>query len=231
MPYLAVWDGFDLTSIPRDYIGVLFDLDGVLVDSMALHHGAWLKLGFEISVDWYRERFGLRGMEFVPQLLGRPVDADEARELQQRKEAVFQSGIPGNVLAMPGATKLVQALHADGSYRLAVASSTARGNIELILKEIGIRDRFHAIVGAEDVTRGKPDPEVFLTAAHCVDVPPDRCIVIEDAVFGVDAAHSAGMRAIAVATTNPRELLMHADRVVDTLAELDVEAMAALVCR
>jgi beta-phosphoglucomutase-like phosphatase (HAD superfamily) len=112
-----------------------------------------------------------------------------------------------------------------------VASSTARTNIDLILKETGIRDYFHAIVGAEDVSRGKPDPEVFLTAAQRIDVTPERCIVIEDAIFGVDAAHSAGMRAIAVATTNPRELLAHADRVVDTLADLDVEAITELIAR
>jgi beta-phosphoglucomutase len=116
-------------------------------------------------------------------------------------------------------------------FKLAIASSTPRVNIEFAIEQLKMADLFDGFVGAEDVTRGKPDPEVFLKAAQKVGVPPERCVVFEDAVAGVIAAKRGGMKCVAVTTTNPSSALEEAgaDLVVDSLSELTPTQIAALL--
>jgi beta-phosphoglucomutase-like phosphatase (HAD superfamily) len=111
----------------------------------------------------------------------------------------------------------------------AVASSTSRTNLEAIFASTGLHEFFDAVVSAEDVVNGKPAPDVFLKAASLLGVPPKRCIVFEDALFGIEAAQRAGMKVVAVATTNPLDLLRHADRAVESLEEVSVGDLQALV--
>ncbi len=114
-------------------------------------------------------------------------------------------------------------------FRQALASSAPRLNIEVILRALGMENAFEAIAAGEDVLRGKPDPEVFLAAAGRLGVEPGRCIVIEDAVGGVQGAGAAGMKCVAVTNTHPRESLARADLVVDSLEEVDPEILVGLI--
>jgi len=200
---------------------VLFDLDGVLVDSRAQHIEAWERLaaahGLTVPERYFHATFGLRN----DAILGRLVPGADPRELERlaaEKEAMFRSGGAEKLEPLPGARELVAFLAAQ-AITAAVVTSTPRENLDMILAAIRLSDAFGALVSAEDVARGKPDPEGFLLAAARLDVPPASCAVIEDAPAGLEAAKAAGMRAIGVTTTHPAPDLGAADLVVDSLAE------------
>lgn len=208
----------------------LFDWDGVIVDSSAAHERSWERLaqeaGHPLPPGHFRRGFGMKNEVIIPGLLGWTHDAAEIRRLSLRKEELFREIIAGEgIEPLPGVREWLRRLDEAGVPRV-IASSTQRENIRVILRRIGIGG-FRSIVSAEDVHRGKPDPEVFLLAAARLDAAPARCVVFEDTQVGIDAAHAAGMRVVGVATTHPRDRLRDADRVVDRLDALSVADLAA----
>ncbi len=208
----------------------LFDWDGVIVDSSAAHERSWERLaqeaGYPLPPGHFRRGFGMKNEVIIPELLGWTHDAAEIRRLSLRKEELFREIIAGEgIEPLPGVREWLRRLDEAGVPRV-IASSTQRENIRGILSRIGIGG-FRSIVSAEDVHRGKPDPEVFLLAAARLDAAPARCVVFEDTQVGIDAAHAAGMRVVGVATTHPRDRLRGADRVVERLDELSVADLAA----
>jgi beta-phosphoglucomutase family hydrolase len=206
---------------------VLWDLDGVLVDTARFHYQAWCQLlselGRSLSEEEFRRTFGLRNDLILRDLLGE-VSAEEVKRLSERKEALFRQHAAGRVTLLPGAAELVRRSR-DGGRRTALVTSTPRLNIDFVLEQVGLSGAFDTIVAAEDVLRGKPDPEGFLLAARRLGVAPQRCLVIEDAPGGVEAARRAGMHSLAVTTTRPREELTAADAVVDSLNDAAALAM------
>jgi beta-phosphoglucomutase len=205
---------------------VLWDLDGVLVDSTQHHYEAFQQLLGERSRDLaeaeFAPLFGLPNATILERLLGK-LSPEEVQDLAARKEHLFRQRIAGRVRALPGAEGLVRRLSASGSPQ-AIVSSAPQANVELILGSLGLEQAITTIVGEEDVRRGKPDPEGFLTAAARLGVEPAKCVVFEDAPAGLTAAKAAGMRCIGVATTRPAEKLAHADLVVQTLDDPAVDA-------
>ncbi len=164
--------------------GVIFDMDGVLIDSGAHHREAWRALLDELGVapaqpDYWRLTIGRPGNEAVPLLLGHPLSSSEAMRLADRKHDLYQQRARHGLPAVRGG----------------------------LLGCLGLRDRFDAVVTAEDVRLGKPDPEVYLLAADSIGVPSVQCLVFEDSVVGVQAARRAGMRVIGVATAHPEDEL------------------------
>ena len=196
---------------------VLWDLDGVLVDTSRYHLESWRRLladfGRSLSEEEFRSTFGQRDSEVLPRWLP-DVSEAEVERLSELKEATFRELLPERVPLLPGAERLVTELAAGGIPQ-AVASSTPRANLVEILPRIHLP--LTQYVAAEDVTEGKPQPEVFLKAAERLSVPPELCVVVEDSVAGVEAARRAGMACLAVATTWPRDRLSGADRVVESL--------------
>ena len=211
---------------------VLWDMDGVLVDTEPFHWQAWEKLsreaGFPMSYDDFRRTFGWRNEEILRELLGPDISDQRVAELGHRKEKLYRDAVRGNVKPLPGAIELLRKLREAG-FRQAVASSAPGANVELILKDLEIKGDFDAVLCDRDVERGKPDPQIFLRAAERLSVVPARCLVIEDAVMGVRAARSAGMACLAVTTTHPAEGLREADWVMASLAEMTVEDVRRLV--
>ena len=205
---------------------VLWDLDGVLVDSTRFHYEAYRRLlgecGREISFDEFCNLIGLRNEAILRRLLGELPPA-EVERLARRKEELFRGLIAGKVEALPGAAELARRLH-EARVPMAIVSSTPRANIELILGSLGLAEAFAVVVGAEDARRGKPHPEGFLAAAERLGVAPADCVVLEDAPEGIEGAKAAGMRCIGVASTRPPERLSEADLVVDRLDDPRVEA-------
>jgi beta-phosphoglucomutase len=136
------------------------------------------------------------------------------------------------VQLLPGVRELLDGLHARG-VKQAVGSSAPRGNLDLILRITDSRRYFDAIVGMEDTTRGKPDPQVFLVAAEKLGVPPSRCVVLEDAVAGVEAAKAGGMKCVAVTFVGhhgaDRLTAAGADRVVRCFTEITADDVVALL--
>ncbi len=183
--------------------GVVFDMDGVLVDSGAHHRAAWASLCAEIAVDPPHEFWRLtigRPAEEAVALLVRGLSTADADRLAARKRAHYTEHARRGVVAVRGVQAYVADLAARGVPR-AVATSAARVDVERLLDALGLRDAFETVVSANDVRRGKPDPEVYVKAAQGIAVPPDRCLVFEDAVVGVHAARRAGMRVIGVTTS------------------------------
>jgi len=211
----------------------IFDADGVLVDSYRAHFEAWKAMGHELGMDLPEERFaatfGRRNEDLMHDLWGDAVAPQDIPAWSDWKEATYREILLRDFPAMDGAQELIDALRAAG-FRLAVGSSGPPENVAACLQGLERTGAFDATVDGSEVSRGKPEPEVFLKAAEKLAVPPARCAVVEDAVAGVEAAKRAGMAAVALTGTTTREALAaRADRVVDSLRDLSPEAFAALI--
>jgi HAD superfamily hydrolase (TIGR01509 family) len=208
-----------------DTRAVVFDMDGVLVDSGAHHREAWSRMLEELGVapppGFWRKTIGRPAVEAVPLLLGGPVAPSEARRLANRTHAHYVTLAARGLPAVAGAAAFVDTLRAH-EVPLAVATSARRADVIALLEPLGLLDRFGVVVAAEDVTRGKPDPEVYLQAARRLGVAPEHCLVFEDAIVGVQAARGCGMRVFGVATAyEPADLLAAgAEHVITTFEGL-----------
>ena len=214
-------------------LGAIFDWDGVIVDSSSHHEESWERLaketGFTLPEGHFRKGFGMKNEFIIPNILNWSNRAQEIRQLSLRKEELYREILlEWGIRSLPGVIEWLTELRKHG-VRCAIGSSTHRLNIHTILTVLGFQDWFAAIVTAEDVSRGKPDPEVFLTAAEQIGIDPGHCVVFEDAFVGIEAAHRGGMKVVAVATTNRIETLKTADLAVHRLDELSVDQVAALV--
>ena len=208
--------------------GVIFDWDGVVLNSAAAHERSWAMLAAEESLplpeDHFKRGFGRKNAEIIPSILGWSRENAEIQRLGDRKEALYREILlAGGVQPLPGVREFLAQLDLLKMPR-AVGSSTPRANIDAALTAMDLTGRFDAIVCADDVTKGKPDPEVFLTAAARLEVEPAHCMVLEDATFGLQAAKAAGMLAVGVTTGHTPDVLREAgaELVVDHLDELDV---------
>ena len=213
---------------------VIFDMDGVLVDSFALHRIVWAEMardeGLSFDVARFDEAFGRTSREVIAHLwgAGRYTPAQIA-VLDERREGAYRDLLKTQFPGMPGAGDLINALHVDG-FALAMATSAPLENAELVLDKLGLRHLFPVIVTAKDVHRGKPDPEVFLLAAAGVNIPPGRCAVIEDAPPGVEAANRAGMLSIGLTSGGrTRKSLAAARLVIGSLDELSPSLIRQLL--
>ncbi|WP_224250197.1 HAD family hydrolase [Hyalangium gracile] len=201
-------------TLPALLHAVIFDMDGTLVDNMRYHSEAWVALSQRLGVDATAERFerefaGKKNEEILPVLLGRPVAPEELTRLAEEKETHYRSLYSPHLSLMRGAEAFIARLRGAGA-RLAVATAAPTENRRLVLDGLGIRSLFSRVVGAEEVTRGKPAPDIFLSAARFLEVDPASCVVFEDAVNGILAARSAGMTAVGITTTTPPEVLREA---------------------
>lgn len=201
---------------------VLWDMDGVLVDTAAYHYQAWqqtlAELGRPLSLAEFQHSFGMDNRHGLEYWFGRPLEAEFVQRVSDRKESLFRQAVRGKVRLLPGAAEWLDRLRTAGM-RQALASSAPPENVDALVDELGIRGKFDALVSAFGMP-GKPNPDVFLTAARQLDAPPERCLVIEDAVVGIQAAHAAGMRCLAVANTHPPESLLQAEWVTASLMDL-----------
>ncbi len=204
---------------------VLWDMDGVLVDSGELHYQSWLETLTALSIpfdrDKFRSTFGMNNTGILSILLGKTPEPDFIDMVSDRKEGLFRELIHGRLQLLPGALEWLKLLHERGILQ-AVASSAPQANIEATVDELNIRQYFSALISAYAMP-GKPDPAVFIEAARQLGMEPEQCVVIEDSVAGVTAAKQAGMKCIAVCTTHARSALTAADIVVDSLEELTLE--------
>ena len=212
-------------------LGAIFDMDGVLVDSSEAHHASWSRLGDEVGTPFPRalfdRTFGMHNNQIIPMWLG-DVPPDQIERLGLRKEELYRASPPHLLRALPGAQALVTALATDG-WRLAVASSGPRANVALILRLLDLENAFHFLATGDDVTHGKPHPEVFLKAMAGLALAPTACAVIEDAPQGVEAGLAAGAAVLAVTSTRPAADLAQAHGVVSSLEEVTPASLADLV--
>lgn len=209
--------------------GVIWDMDGTLVDTAELHFQAWHAICAEQGRGFTRAdfaaTFGRRNPEIIEHLFGRRFSADESSVLGDRKEELYRAAARNGVELLPGVRPLLDELHRAG-FGQAIGSSAPRANLDLIIQLTGTTGLFDTLVTMEDTERGKPDPQVFLVAAQRLGLLPKSCLVVEDAPAGVQAARAGGMKCLAVRFVghHTEETLRAAgaQRVVVSLAEISV---------
>ena len=214
----------------------IWDVDGTLVDTAEQHFQAWAATARErdrpFSRDDFARTFGRRNPEIIHILFGDALNEHEAIELAKRKERLYREAAAGGVVLLPGVQALLEDLDRAG-FRQAIGSSAPRANLELILRLTGVERYFPAVVASEDTQRGKPDPQVFQLAAERLAVPAEKCVVLEDAVAGVQAAKAGGMKCIAVRFVghHSEDVLRQAgaDLVADTLEDVSADTVRRLL--
>jgi beta-phosphoglucomutase len=215
-------------------IAVIFDMDGVLVDSYDAHRVSWQRLaeqrGYEMTREQFAATFGRTSREIIEELWSHAdLSAEQVAELDDRKEALYREVIAADFPAMDGVIGLIDDLDAAG-VRLAVGSSGPPENVAAVMEQLRRGDAFSATVTGNDVTRGKPDPQVFQIAAQRLNVPPADCVVVEDAPAGIAAARAAGMKSVGVVSTGRTAFaLADADLVVDSLHDLSSQTIRSLL--
>ncbi len=204
---------------------IIWDMDGVIADTGIYHYRSWQfafkKQGIDFTEDDFKRIFGQRNDAIIVQTMGREMTSAEIDSIAGDKETFFRDAVKSQVRPFPGVVDLLKILKTHG-VGAAIASSAPLKNIELILSEIGITGFFQAIVFGREVAEGKPSPQVYLKAAQKLGVEPNNCVVIEDAVAGVEGAKRAGMRCIAVTNTHEAAGLSRADLVVDSLEKVGI---------
>ena len=210
----------------------IFDMDGTIVDNMDFHTRAWItffeRRGTSIDADeFFRTTAGRQGREIIRSYLGETLSDVEVSALNAEKEQVYRELYGPHRKTMDGFDALIALAKADG-VALAVATAAPPGNIEFTLDGLDLRRHFDTVVGAADVPRGKPHPDVFLLAAERCGVAPEHCIVFEDAPLGVEAARRAGMRAVVLTTTLPAEAFAEFDNVIHIASDFSALTIAEL---
>jgi beta-phosphoglucomutase family hydrolase len=210
---------------------VIWDMDGVIADTASQHYQSWVfafkNHGVVFSEEDFKHHFGQRNDIIITDAMGGNASAQLIDAISSEKENYYRENAVGHTTAFPGVVELLKRLD-----RLkivsAVASSAPIENVRLILRELKIEQYFHAVVYGLEVTEGKPSPQAFLLAARKLGVEPENCVVVEDAVAGVTAAKSAGMKCIAVTNTHESKYLLHADMIVSTLELVGIDDIKKL---
>jgi HAD superfamily hydrolase (TIGR01509 family) len=203
---------------PAPRFGALFDWDGIVVDSKALHQAAWdevaREFGYPHGPAEFRRHFGTQNWRAISEILRWTEDPKQIERISARKEELYRRSIGNGDLAVPGVREMLEALRRLG-VPCAVVSSSPRLNIEHVLGSLGIAGHFCSIVTAEDCRLGKPEPEGFLLGAERLGLPASRCVVFEDAPAGIEAGRRAGARVLALATTHAARELCAADVIAE----------------
>lgn len=213
----------------------IFDMDGTIVDNMAFHTESWLaffaRRGKQLDADaFFRDTAGRQGHEIMRHYLGDHLSKEESAQLDFEKESLYRELYAPHLSTTAGFEAFIASAKAQG-VALAVATAAPNDNITFTIDGLNLRSEFKAIVGAADVARGKPNPDVFLLAAERCGALPVNAIVFEDAPLGVEAARRAGMRAVVLTTTLPAEAFAEFDNVIAVVrdfSELDPQALFEL---
>ncbi|HST05264.1 MAG TPA: HAD family phosphatase [Chloroflexia bacterium] len=212
---------------------VVWDLDGVLVDSGEAHKASWVAMAREWDIPYDPEKdfpatFGRHNTDIINLLWG-VTDANVIQQMADCKEGYFRHSAT-NLRPAPGAVDLVDALKAAG-WKQAIGSSAPLKNITVLLQAMGLTEKMDAIASGDDVSKGKPDPEVFLVAFRKLSIEPAHGVVIEDAPAGVRAGKSAGAACIGIANSQDETVLKEAgaDLVVHDLTALSVDTLDSLI--
>ncbi len=212
--------------------GVIFDMDGVLVDSFDAHFVSWQRLaeahGLTITEAEFAAEFGRTTREIIRDLWADHIADCDVDACDRLKEQFYREILREHFPEMPGEAQLLTALSKAG-FALAIGSSGPAENVAVCIECMSRGDLISTSVNAHDVTHGKPHPEVFLKAAEKLSLPAEKCLVVEDAPAGITAARSAGMAVIAITGTAEPDALSAADLIVESLTEITPEIVRELI--
>ena len=210
---------------------MLWDMDGVLVDTGDFHFQSWKETFDELDIPFdkedFRKTFGMNNAGILEWVFGRKPDLEEVSRISDKKESLFRELVKGSAKPLPGVLTWLKQFQ-NWSIKQAITSSAPPENIEALVTELKIKEYFDAIVSGFALP-GKPSPDIFLKAANTLQIEPKNCIIVEDAIAGVEGAERAGMRCIAVTTTNPASALEKADFIFDNLGKMDKKNFLSLL--
>ena len=214
--------------------GAIFDWDGVIVDSSNLHLKSWEALANELKLplpnDHFEKGFGKRNETIIPQILGWSKDPAQINHWGKRKEEIYRElGNKDGIKLARGSKNFLTQIFSS-TFHCSIGTSTERKNVELAISQHDLSQYFLGAACSEDVSKGKPDPEVFLKAAKILSITPKNCVVFEDSPHGIEAAIRAGMKTVALTTTHPSTTFMHLnpDLLAASLADLSVDQVEKL---
>jgi len=204
---------------------ILWDMDGVISDSYSFHFAAWqetfAKRGVEFTKEDFTKLFGTRYDFIIGSVMGGKLPEGDIEIIVQDKEEIFRRKAKGNIKPSPGAIKLLNVIK-KGNFKLGLVSSAPKENIDLVIGELNLKGLFDYVISGREVSESKPSPKIYLLAAEKLKVNAKDCVVIEDSPLGVKAAKTAGMRCLAITNTHPQQEFENADKVVDSLENVDL---------
>ena len=211
---------------------VIFDLDGTLLDNNDVHLKAWKQYLKEnekqISDEDFKENIsGRTNKDAIEHIYQKEMTEDEASKYYLEKEEIYRKMYRPDIAPITGLQDFLEELHKH-KIAMAIATSGIQVNIDFMFNHVPIKKYFKKIVNSGDVSKGKPDPEIFLKAAEALHIPTENCIVFEDSIAGVRAGKSAGMKVVALTTTHTPEELKEADLVIKDYSEIDFERLMSL---
>ena len=198
---------------------VIFDLDGTLLDNNSYHLKSWIeylkKIGRNISEEEYNANInGRTNTDVIKYIYNREMSNDEILKYTLEKEALYRELYKPYIKPIAGLIDFLEILK-EKEIPMAIATSGIQPNIDFMFEEVPIRQYFKEVVNSSHIKKGKPDPEIYLKTASLLNIPPKNCLVFEDAVVGIKSAKAAGMKVVAVATTQTREELSIADLIME----------------
>jgi beta-phosphoglucomutase len=205
----------------------IFDLDGTLIDNNSYHLQSWLQylkdMNREMSEEEYKANVnGRTNKDVIEYIFNRKMDDQEALKYAHEKEAIYRQLYAPYIKPVPGLLELLEKLRSL-SIPMAIATSGIQVNIDFLFEHIPIRSYFNVIVNSAHITRGKPDPEIYIKTAQLLNIPPSECLVFEDAVVGINSAKAAGMKVVGVLTTHTAGELSGADVLIKDFTEMVVK--------
>ena len=201
-----------------DVRAAIFDLDGTLIDNNAFHLKTWKiyleKIGMDISEEAYRKNInGRTNKDALEYIYNRKMTNEEAMVYALEKEALYRQIYKADIKPVNGLLGLLEAFHKK-NIPMAIATSGIQVNIDFMFEHIPIKQYFKQVINSSHISKGKPDPEIYIKTASLLNIPAENCLVFEDAVVGVTAAHAAGMKVIAITTTQSKEELKDAEMII-----------------
>ena len=218
----------------RPQFGVLFDVDGVLIDSYAAHLKTWQicceRHGRECTEAQFVAGFGRTSREVIRDTWPNPPSDEEIKAFDEEKEVLYRELIADDFPHMPGARELIIALHEQG-IPMGIGSSGPPKNVAVAIEQLGAKEIIRTTITGADVVLGKPHPDVFLKGAQGLGIDPSRCIVLEDAPAGIEAALAAGAKCLGIVSRGHTWEQLHRahDRVMDDLRQVTPELLRRIV--
>ncbi len=209
---------------------VIFDMDGVIIDSNPFHKKAWElfleKYNFKYSEEDFKQKiYGKTNKDIMYTLFGDKLNIKNLEKLIYEKELFYQKSFEPYICLTKGLEQFLEMLKSN-NVQIGISTSAPAMNIDFVMEKTGIRDYFSVIVDDSQVNKGKPDPEIYLKTATRLSVDPSECIVFEDSISGIQSARNAGMKVVGITTTHGKEELSGlVDYIINDFSELTFDKL------
>ncbi len=215
-------------------IAFIFDMDGVIVDNSKYHNMSWIEFcrrhGKQITAADVEARFGNTNIEYIRHIFGENFSEVDVARFGEEKETIYREMFTPELQPATGLVDLLSQI-VERHIPCAVATAAPTSNVDFVLDGTGIRKYFNLVVDADCVTKGKPDPEIYLTTATMLQVQPEDCVVFEDSIFGIRSGKAAGMKVVAITSSYSAGKIQaetSPDLVINSFTDLNLKTIEKL---